>query len=247
MSYKTIEELSLNHWQALSTLVYDGWLLRFADGYTKRANSIQPLYGSTHEVSRKIANCEQIYDLNGLPATYKITPFVQPAHLDDLLAENGYALIDRTSVRTLYLDNLKTPAGIATVRIEENVTTAWIDHFCRLNGVKADRKPVLERMLNNIKTAKAFIVLYDGDEAVSCGFGVIEREYVGLYDVVTDVHRRNRGFGEQMLLHLLRWAKRNGAKIGYLAVVADNGPASRLYDKLGFAEIYTYWYRVKPD
>jgi hypothetical protein len=26
----------------------------------------------------------------------------------------------------------------------------------------------------------------------------------------------------------------------------DNGPALRLYSKVGFREVYQYWYRVKP-
>ncbi|MDB5085123.1 MAG: family N-acetyltransferase, partial [Bacilli bacterium] len=38
--YKMIEELTLNNWQPLQTMLYDGWLLRFAGGYTKRANSV---------------------------------------------------------------------------------------------------------------------------------------------------------------------------------------------------------------
>lgn len=61
MNHKFIEELSLNHWQPLSTLLYDGWVLRFADGYTKRANSIQPLYHSTCGADEKIKTCEKIY------------------------------------------------------------------------------------------------------------------------------------------------------------------------------------------
>lgn len=49
MDNKLIEELSLNHWQPLSTLLYDGWVLRFANGYIKRANSINPIHDSTSE------------------------------------------------------------------------------------------------------------------------------------------------------------------------------------------------------
>jgi len=60
MDYKFIEELSLNHWQPLSTLLYDGWVLRFADGYTKRANSINPIHYSTCDLQEKIKECEKM-------------------------------------------------------------------------------------------------------------------------------------------------------------------------------------------
>ncbi|GIQ70557.1 hypothetical protein XYCOK13_33810 [Xylanibacillus composti] len=75
----------------------------------------------------------------------------------------------------------------------------------------------------------------------------MEREHIGLYDIVTDINFRNRGFAEQMILHLLRWGRENGARYSYLAVVANNAPAWRLYSKLGYKEVYRYWYRVKDN
>lgn len=39
-----IEELALNAWPSLQTIVHHGWLLRFAEGYTKRSNSVQAIY-----------------------------------------------------------------------------------------------------------------------------------------------------------------------------------------------------------
>jgi ribosomal protein S18 acetylase RimI-like enzyme len=44
---------------------------------------------------------------------------------------------------------------------------------------------------------------------------------------------------------LLSWGQEGGAESAYLQVMRDNGPAIRLYEKLGFEEIYPYWYRVK--
>ena len=41
-----IEELSMNALPAMQTQIYDGWVIRFADGYTKRANSINPIAGA---------------------------------------------------------------------------------------------------------------------------------------------------------------------------------------------------------
>ena len=39
-SSRFIEELTLNAWPPLQTQLYDGWLLGFSGGYTRRANSV---------------------------------------------------------------------------------------------------------------------------------------------------------------------------------------------------------------
>ena len=39
-----LEELSLNALPSLENIFLDGWVVRFANGYTKRANSVNPLY-----------------------------------------------------------------------------------------------------------------------------------------------------------------------------------------------------------
>ena len=39
-----IEELSINAFPAILTELYDGWILRYSNGYTYRGNSVNPLY-----------------------------------------------------------------------------------------------------------------------------------------------------------------------------------------------------------
>ena len=72
---------------------------------------------------------------------------------------------------------------------------------------------------------------------------VAEADLVGLFEVVTDPSQRGRGLATTVVGALLAWGRMHGAATGYLQVMLDNGPALRMYERLGFAETYRYWYR----
>ncbi|WP_162848393.1 GNAT family N-acetyltransferase [Paenibacillus nanensis] len=241
---KRIEEISLNGWPALQTLLYDGWLLRFADGYSKRSNSVNPLYGSAYEVDEKIAYCESLYKERGQAAVFKVTPFAEPAGLDAKLEERGYAFVDHTLVKTASLLDLE-PSTYEDVVIATELTSYWLDTIAELQGLNADQKETTRRMMEGQPLRKAFVVVRHEGAPAACGMAVIEQGYAGLYDIVTDPKLRGRGYGEILTRHLLGWAKEQGAERGYLLVVKNNEAANRLYDKFGFRQLYDYWYRVK--
>ncbi|MDR6725953.1 GNAT superfamily N-acetyltransferase [Paenibacillus amylolyticus] len=243
-THRHIEELTLNHWQPLSTSLYDGWVLRFAKGYTKRANSVQAIYPSTLDVHEKITACEQFYTSNQLSTIFKITPFVQPEELDQLLQDKGYVVIDRTLVQLRRLEDLKAPEHLE-VHINEQLTDEWLHHFCRFNAVNEECRETMTQMLSNVRAKTAFITLSVDGLVAACGLGVVEQGVIGLHDIITDTTYRNRGLAEQMILHLLHWGKSHGAVSSYLQVVEKNAPARRLYAKLGYTDAYTYWYRIK--
>jgi len=50
-----VEETCLNAWPALQEVHYDGWLLRLADGKTRRTNSVNVLRHGSRPLSEKIA------------------------------------------------------------------------------------------------------------------------------------------------------------------------------------------------
>jgi ribosomal protein S18 acetylase RimI-like enzyme len=239
-----IEELSMNAWPALNSLHYDGWLLRFANGYTRRANSINPLYVSALELPEKIAYCEQLYGSRRQATVFKMTTAAQPSHLDDFLAAQGYTHDALTSVQTLNLDGVDSPR-LEAVIMESGLTESWLDAYCRLNSVDQRHTATMTQMLNRILPAHCFCALKQGDQTVAVGLAVAERGYVGLFDIVTAAAYRNRGLGTQLLLNLLQWGKANHAHSAYLQVMRNNSAALNLYAKLGFREVYTYWYRVK--
>jgi GNAT superfamily N-acetyltransferase len=238
------EEILLNQWQPLQTMLYDGWVLRFAEGYTKRANSVNPIYFSNEDVYVKIKHCESIYAAHQLKSTFKMTPFVQPTNLDGVLEKEGYSIVDYTSVQRIELKPLKQPT-IENIHIDDHVNEEWLEHFCSLNEVEDKHRKTMEFMLSNRLSDKGFFTLYHNGDVTACGLGIIERNVLGIFDVVTSKSYRNQGFGEQLLLNILQWGRQHGAHHSYVAVLLHNQPALKLYEKLGYKEIYKYWYRTK--
>ncbi|SFE99178.1 Ribosomal protein S18 acetylase RimI [Paenibacillus catalpae] len=245
--HQQIEELSLNAWPSLQTVVYDGWLLRFAEGYTKRSNCVMPLYESHGVVSEKIRYCEELYAKRGLDSIFKITPFASPAHLDSALDELGYRIVDPVYVKTAALADLPEPSAHIAYQLDEQLNERWLDEFTQMMPLSGMQRETTIKMLTGSPLRQCFVTIYEDGAPAACGIGVIEHGYIGLYDIVTSERFRNRGLGYQMLLHIFRWGVRNGANQAYLLVVQENKPANRLYDKFGFETQYEYWYRVKSS
>jgi N-acetylglutamate synthase len=240
-----IEELSLSAWPALQTELYDGWLLRFAEGYTKRANSVNPLYSGAIAIGRKIDECERAYAAQGLPTVFKILSREEHRSLDDALADRGYARLDETAVRVLDLADLghePLPEGIVSGSAFDE---PWIEGFCGC-GEKGKSIGTIRRILGNVVCEKVVVAKVLGGRVVGCGYGAVERGWAGVFDIVVERAARGRGFGEEIVRSILGKATAMGAERSYLQVVSGNVPAERLYSKLGFRELYRYWYRVKP-
>ncbi|WP_019911877.1 GNAT family N-acetyltransferase [Paenibacillus sp. HW567] len=248
--YKLIEELTLNTWPAEQSVLLEGWILRYAAGYTKRANSVSPLYGpegqhTALDVKHKILLAEQYYEAAGLKPVFKITPFIQPANLDGILAEQGYSIVEPSSVRLLDLQELPPVPGQYSVQIREELTEEWLAAFAGISGLSAANRDTLHRMLSSACLKQGYALLLKRGIPAACGLGVIQHGHIGLYDVYTAPAFRRQGMAEEMLLSLLHWAKDQSVAQSFLQVVQTNRGASALYDKLGYKEIYKYWYRVK--
>jgi ribosomal protein S18 acetylase RimI-like enzyme len=243
MDLKRIEEASLNAWPALQQLLFDGWILRFSQGYTKRANSVNPLYGSSMEAEEKIAACERLYTARGLPTIFRLTPFSRPPRLDQILADRGYRKIDPTYVLDLDLAGCDLSATPRVELADENVD-AWIDIFCRLQRSPVQQHQAHRQILQAIPARRFLASLSAAGQTVACGLGVLENGYFGLFDLITDPEQRRQGHGTKLVSGMLRWAQDNGAVQAYLQVMEENEPAHRLYARFGFQRAYEYWYRV---
>ncbi len=242
---RRLEELTLNAWPALQTLQLGGWVLRFANGYTRRANSVQPLYPSQHDLATNLQLAEAHFTRLGLPTVFKLTAAAEPAGLDAALAARGYAEDARTSVQLLDLNTLPAAAPGATV-LAEALTDDWLAAVSALAAIPQRHQPTLRTMLGLLAPQAAFASLAEAGEVVACGLAVLEAGHVGLFDLVTHPAHRRQGHACRLILDLLAWGRANGAHTSYLQVMVNNPPALALYAGLGYRELYQYWYRVRP-
>lgn len=242
---QTLEEISLNALPCLQQILYDGWVLRFAEGYTKRANSINPLYPSSRDINEKINRCEQIYRNFALKPIFRLINIPRIKILDTALEQLGYQKQDTVSVRVKTLVNEKPIHSDRSITLSIELSEEWLDHFVHAVKLPIIHWETLATMLQIIPTSTCYGILKHNHRFCSCGLGVLERKYLGLFFIVTAPQQRRRGYAEQLILKLLDWGKSNGATQAYLQVETNNQGAIDLYNKLGFTEVYQYFYRIK--
>ncbi len=251
------ELLSFNTHPCLASEEYDGWLLRFAEGYMKRANSVNVVGTSALSAEEKIAYCEEKYAKHHLPPVFKIAPMA--SELDKVLEKRGYSAVDKTNVMTVELTEKKTAPekqnqkkqstgnikDDITVSIGEKFTEAWQYYYFTFNRVPVAAISTAKKIQAKITNPVLCATVYLNKKAVACGLGVMEQGYVGLLDIVVKEEYRGCGFGKVLCQALLEKGKENGATTGYLQVVDSNEVAKKLYRSLEFEDLYSYWYRVK--
>jgi ribosomal protein S18 acetylase RimI-like enzyme len=246
----SVEEAGLNAWPALKEILYDGWLIRLAEGETRRNNSVNVLGPGSYPLAEKIRHCEAIYRAHDLPPYFRIRSDGDPA-LEDALIEHGFRAEDET--RTLYMDfgRMPPPEPMPNVRValaEGKPSAAWLAAHARFSGRPPAKGNIRHRLLDLVALPVAFASVRGEDGAIaSVAYGAVHDRLVSVQWVATDPAQRRSGLSRATLAVLLDWARHEaGARGACLQVVADNWPAIRLYEKLGFdRELYRYHYRVK--
>lgn len=241
-----LEERAFNAWPARQTVFHQGWVFRLAGGYTKRANSVNALVpGAPFDGVREAATA--LYARHGLPAVFRISPLAPP-EADQSLAAAGYQLFDPS----LVLHRPLSRSGASSVgqpdgstHISPSPSAAWQEGFATANSVPLHHRALHQSLLDHIAHPAAFALQHDA-QGRPAGFGlaVLERGAVGLFDLAVAPAQRGGGRGRALVQALLHWAAEAGATSAYLQVRAQNLPALRLYESMGFATAYGYHYRV---
>lgn len=245
VDFQMLELAALRAWPGLSDEIREGWRIRFADGYTKRANSVTPLaQADTDDLPKTIEDIRAIYGAASQPFVVRISSLAPP-EIDAFLDRDGFSKIDLSLVMALDVSNRNfTP--ISAVIVEDQVTTKWLEAVEDFGGAARSFHPVLSRMVSEDKGLnRAFLRLRDADRDIGCALCVSDGTHAGVFEVAVDPDQRGRGHGRVLMETALAWVKAQNIATAYLQVVADNGPAVGLYQRLGFSHCYEYHYRTK--
>ena len=251
-----IEKSLIASWPSLVTVVDGRWLLRAANGFTGRANSVCILGddGTIHpdDLNGRIAHAEAFYSRAGLVPTFRITPLT-PHGLVTELHQRGYVDEDYSLVLTGALPQASPQLGtegFQTKRDEDTPGDAWLNSAAALsNRVDFDRQTLAE-LTRRLGCNAAFFQCSEdkdahGDHAAAITVAACHKHWLTVHNVATASHQRRRGFARHLMWASIKWARDKGAQKLWIAVDAENAPAVGLYESLGLTLGFTYFYARK--
>lgn len=256
-SIADLERISLSMWNATEEIEYDGWILRFADGYTGRANSVQTYGASSLALQEKLAYCEAMYAQRSIPILFKMTSASQPQDLDHFLKSQGYVLRNTTSVQLLNMaqgnqhidESFMFWVGNAQDGIFPPDIAKWMGYAQHIKQISAKDDAAHQAILARLALPTCYGVIQDASGDV-VGVGICaynpHEKIGGIFDIAIHPNSRRAGYGRKLTESLLVWGRMQGAETIFLQVDMSNEKALPLYASLGFVEKYRYWYLHQP-
>lgn len=237
----SLETRLVNAWPAFEVEVAEGWLLRFAENYSKRANSASPISPDAALDPDLVRHMVASFEARGVTPCFRLTG-LEAEGTDGVLDRLGYVDHDPSVGMVAPIDS-----GLerdAAVKLAPVAKPAWIASAADSYGGDKANAAILGRIVRQIRQPAAFATLsMDGDD-VAWGLAVAERGYVGLYDIVVAPRLRGLGLGRRLVTTLMAWGSGSGAERAYLQVREANEVATGLYASLGFKVGYRYRHRI---
>ena len=236
------ERRIINAWPALSTLIVGDWVLRFANGYSGRANSATPLSYGAELDAPMLDLIEELYRADGLVPAIRLTPLVADATRAAVL-ERGYRVKDKSFGQIAPLAGFSVSEE-AELQIEARPSQEWTAGVAALQSGIKTHAGNLAAIIEKVRLPAAFATWLVEGEAVAFGMSVAERGMAEIGLICVDPEHRGHGYGRKIVRSLMGWAGAMGCGDAYLQVEQGNAVAINLYRSLGFRQLYAYETRL---
>ena len=258
-------------WGGIQEKEEDGWLMRFSRAFSRRGNAVYPLGEGLHKLEKKVSVVEKLYVARKLRPIFRMTVYTPPSRFDRLLADSGYARVERTSVNTLDLsatprsdleEALAGPVSAGRVEGRPELTSGWVDLTNRWRGCENDKTSAARPdLLRCFRHPARYCLWMQGNQPRAAGVLLTDaaNKTAYVFDLTGDAaavaasgeesSRRSAEPGTDPRLLLVHGLARSCRKAGHHRLVVETDMEQRLGDELreqvGFEERYRYWYRAK--
>jgi len=162
--------------------------------------------------------------------------------IDEMLDNYRFKKIDISKVKMININSIANQVA-ANIAISNRLETEWTDAYFEFSNLQEKEKQLTAiEMLGRIPGLLITSIKKVDNKIVGVGLGIINTNYIGLFDIIVDKKYREYGYGKEIVVNLLAEAKRRKINNAYLQVVENNKAANSLYDKIGFKDVYRYWY-----
>jgi ribosomal protein S18 acetylase RimI-like enzyme len=235
-----LEDVCERAWPPRERVELDGAVLRFTDGFTRRANSAR-VDGGSADLGGLVARAEREYRRRGLRPGFRLTPLSPPA-FERLLGERGY-VVDTEAV-VMVADALPEPAAAradGAIVLEPELAEEWLRAFRAVERQwPAEQDPGARWVLGSGDSPRRFALARVDGAPAATGYARLEDDWLYIACVGTFPEHRRRGLARAVSERLFGWGAASGACRAILQVETKNAAAQGLYAQLGFRPRYVY-------
>jgi len=242
MKFAAVENAAWYAWPAIEEQQKPYGILRYAHGYTRRANSLTLFNSSAADYKNLVADCEEFFATRSQPVMIRIPRLPALSGLDRFLQINGYTTEAPSMVMVRHLNDRHT-VSLKPQRLDRD---SWLDSYCTISGQSTGERHNHQQLIGRIESETFYAALENSQGMPACcALAILYKGVIGIYNVATAASFRRQQYASHLITALLDWGREVGASNAYLQVEESNLPAIKLYRKAGFSRLYRYSYRVK--
>jgi N-acetylglutamate synthase len=241
-----LDELMANAWPPAEESRHGSWRFRWTHGVTRRGNSVLAI-GADKSVPELVAESEEFYRRRGSLPQFLVSAVSAPSSLPGYLLDQDYAADARTLVEYAGTEEviMSTSDNGWAAQVTAQSTDGWFDCYWAVESMRdrgVDDARVCRQFLLSPPFPCVHVALSANDQIVAVGQIVVEGEWAGVQCMATVPFCRQRGGASAVLHRLALEASSMDAPRMYLAVMAGNTTAGRLYERSGFHISHEYSY-----